>query len=202
MLIPRNGYKWVNTEDKERLLIALSTKGLEWSEKFATIVEKAMPVVGDGVEMTFSNGNTAHGIVREVPLTGDAIMFFVRYCDGTVKYSMYENVGKTATIKFRALNNTEKFHLHQALQQHGKQWNARARRVEQIGLRLVSGKKYYHLCTNFIVGCRVDCHSNIDNRRYALGNYFRTMKQARQARDAMLESLKRFHALKQDELEK
>lgn len=120
------------------------------------------------------------------------------YCalyDGEVFYNKLFNTFE-AIKSLRHATEEEKQKLFNAMAKDGKRWNAESKKVEDIEpnrWRAEKGCNYFYInpC-GLIVSC-LDYYFPDENKKYHLGNYFKTEKHAQEAAEKIKELLKQIN---------
>lgn len=97
------------------------------------------------------------------------------------------------TYNWRMANAEEKQELFDRMKEQGLRWNAEEKKVEKIRWRAEMGGVYIFIDTKGLIAVACDYHDYTGDRRYNLGNYFRSYKQAEASVKVVREALYKFH---------
>lgn len=139
----------------------------------------------------FKDGDVLHSIYDH------EVLIFKKNTYSEYFSSHYNYSGKDNNMwmidAFRHATEEEKQLLFDKMKEQGLHWNAEEKRVEKIRWRAEKGNKYFYIDrTGEISICREDNY-NIDAVLYAVGNYFRTIEQAKEVVKRIKETLKKYH---------
>lgn len=189
-MFPKTGYREPTDEEVNVFRYEFSKIGMEWSLEYNVPIEKYIPIAGNYVCFQTLDGTTGMGVFREKEECGQVYMFCVKYEGDPIQYSMKEIIGDIDRLKFTNMTELEKVVFKEELEKVGKSWNPYIKRVEDYGMRVERGQKYYCINDNINISTILETESSKDNLRFAAGNYFRTKEQALKARAAVMEVLK------------
>ena len=105
------------------------------------------------------------------------------YCDISIPDDSYASTfegtlcAKDDVKEMRVATENEKQILFDFLKSKGLKWNKEEKKVEKLRWRAKEGESYYYITDNGVI-CGIDDEFNIDNNRYASGNYFKTVSEA------------------------
>ena len=155
-------------------------------------------VVIEKEKMEFKRGDVITGLHKEILLV-DIYNF-----DGHL-LSSFVNIDKCGKLVNNPYQNWNEYHdwrlateeekqlLFDKMTEQGLQWNAEEKKVEKIRWRSEIDGSYYLFTPNCNIYNSTDIRSPLDDRRYSIGNYFRTKEQAEKAAEVVKEALKKFH---------
>ena len=104
-----------------------------------------------------------------------------------------DNCCNTPRARVRSATEEEKEQLFDAMKERGLQWNAEAKRVENIRWRIKEGDKYHYIFSTLEVSDTIYYDSDVHRLRVENYNYFRTIEQAEEAARRMKETLRKYH---------
>lgn len=105
------------------------------------------------------------------------------YCDISIPDDSYASTfegslcARDDVKEMRIATENEKQILFDFLKSKGLKWNKEEKKVEKSRWRAKEGENYYYITDNGVI-CGIDDGFNIDNNRYASGNYFKTTSEA------------------------
>lgn len=199
--VPSEGYRTPTKEESDKIILELSEAGLEWNYKYNRIVEKQKPSNGSFVRVSCLDGSKGLGIFNEIK-DGQVYMYCIKLLDQPIRFNMFEVIGKYDEVFFDMANNVDKKIIQKELEDVHKLWNSHLKRVEPVTLRSGKGQKYYFINDRLYVVQVHESLSNLDSKRYASGNYFRTSEEATEALIAIRKLLKIHHAKPEELLSK
>jgi len=97
---------------------------------------------------------------------------------------------------WRLATEEEKQFLFDKMKERGLRWNAEEKRVEKIRWRAKNGEFYYHTMSNGDIRNWKEESSKLDDKRFNMGNYFQTVKQAETAAKEIQKALLILHKQK------
>lgn len=191
--VPSENYRPPTQEEVNKISQELARAGFEWSHQYNRIVEKQKPSNGNYVRVACLDGSKGLGVFNKIK-DGEVYMYCIKFSDQQIRYSMHEVIGRYDEVFFDIANNVDKKILQQELNDAGKLWNPYLKRIEPLNLRSEKGHKYFFLNDRLYVVQVHESLSNIDSKRFASGNYFRTSEEATEALAEIRKLLKIFHA--------
>lgn len=106
--------------------------------------------------------------------------------DNEITFCGYRKEARLAT-------DEEKQLLFDKMKEKGLRWNAKDKRVEKIRWRAEEGEEYYYVGDRKIILADTEDYHFSDKDRHEFGNYFRTKDLAKEAAEAVRETLRKFH---------
>ena len=94
---------------------------------------------------------------------------------------------------WRLATEEEKQFLFDKMGEQGLKWNAEEKRVEKIRWRAKKGENYYFFDAKLLVRSIDEAYSTFDNEVWDAFNHFRTEEQAKEARERVKETLRKYH---------
>ena len=108
-------------------------------------------------------------------------------CDGSLRFDYTEG--------YRYATESEKQHLFDALTKEGKRWNEEKKRIEDLPRwRAEEGIQYYFIDRYFEVAHYFDLGTIDEDKKYHLGNYFKTEEAAERVSSQIREIFKKSKA--------
>ena len=81
--------------------------------------------------------------------------------------------------------------LEEALAKKGKRWNAEKKCIENLpNWRADANETYFYISSECSIAETIDCHCYMDEKRYKVGNYFKTKEAAEKAAEKIRETFK------------
>ncbi|WP_455093528.1 hypothetical protein [Prevotella histicola] len=93
----------------------------------------------------------------------------------------------------RLATENEKQFLFDKMKEKGLQWNAEAKRVENVRWRAKKDEPYYSMNPDLKVYKLIEDNYAYDNKRHDSLNYFRTQEQTEEAAKRVKETLRKYH---------
>lgn len=156
-----------------------------------TIPEGCKAIVKDGSvvfekeRQKFENGDILCSV------DGDTIVIFKEQGEGNSRYfySHYNTDcsgvnGCWNSAAFRHVTDEEKQLLFAKMKEQGLQWNAKEKRVERIRNRVKWGDNYLYINNYGNIIKIPDYHTQYDNNRFDLGNYYLSEEREQAEKDA------------------
>lgn len=96
-------------------------------------------------------------------------------------------------IEYRPATEKEKKLLFDKLAEAGKKWNPETKNIEDVRWRAKKEGIYYHIISgdnDFVIASSDDMRTLMDERRYNVGNYFKTREAAEKVAEQIREILR------------
>lgn len=117
------------------------------------------------------------------------------YCNGNMVLSIPPDQSYYfgSACEFRLATDSEKQILFDKMKEQGLRWNAEEKKVEKIRWRAETWSTYYYLNYDGDIITDIESGDEKNNLSWEVGNYFRTMNQAKKAAEMVKEVLMKFH---------
>lgn len=95
------------------------------------------------------------------------------------KHDIKRGCGFGLTKAFRPATEEEKQRLLDVLAKEGYRWNPDKKELEKLPRwRALHGENYYVIGSTLTIDCQAEIGHSVDDRRYSVGNYFKTKEAA------------------------
>lgn len=173
--------------------VTVKVDGCKVTTEFEPKEEKWQPKDGDIIVYKFGISKNSIGIFREY--CGESEEGFPLHKDyvalgGDTKY-LFFNSGTYIHDYIRPATEAEKQLLLDVLAKEGYRWNAEKKEVERLPRwRALHGENYYVIGSTLTIDCQAEIGHSVDDRRYSVGNYFKTEEAAERVANQIREIFK------------
>lgn len=172
--VKADSFRAANQNERIYLQEAFNQRNIAWNRFKSKIIRRLDPQHNQQLRITILGDKIGLGVLREIKKNGDVIMYCCLKINGTVHYSLYENIGNKEQIQLEVPSFPERRIFAEELAKFGKVWNGKLKRIEPINYRADLGQTFTFINMFWEVEVSSEQRRQKNQILFKSSNYFRT----------------------------